>query len=43
VSFDKSIPFGDLTAQKTKLLAVSNVVTNPNYNQAQSDSGDIGA
>jgi hypothetical protein len=43
VSFDKSIPFGDLTTQKTKLLAVSNVVTNPNYNQAQSDSGDIGA
>jgi len=43
VSFDKSIPFGDLTSNKTKLLAVSNVVTNPNYNQAQSDSGDIGA
>ncbi|HKP45635.1 MAG TPA: trypsin-like serine protease [Pyrinomonadaceae bacterium] len=42
VSFDKSIPFGDLTSNKTKLLAVSNVVTNPNYNQAQSDSGDIG-
>jgi hypothetical protein len=43
VSFDKSIPFGDLTTSKTKLLAVSNAVTNPNYNQAQSDSGDIGA
>ena len=43
VSFDKSIPFGDLTTSKTKLLPVSNVVTNPNYNQAQSDSGDIGA
>ena len=43
VSFDKSIPFGDLTTSKTKLFAVSNVVTNPNYNQAQSDSGDIGA
>jgi hypothetical protein len=43
VSFDKSIPFGDLTTTKTKLLAVSTVVTNPNYNQAQSDSGDIGA
>lgn len=41
VSFDKSIPFGDKTTSKTKLLAVSNVVTNPNYNQAQSDSGDI--
>jgi hypothetical protein len=42
VSFDKSIPFGDLTSTKTKLLAVKNVVTNPNYNQSQSDSGDIG-
>jgi len=42
VSFDKSIPFGSLTSSKTKLLAVQNVVTNPNYNQTQSDSGDIG-
>jgi hypothetical protein len=42
VSFDKSIPFGSLTSTKTKLLAVSAVVTNPNYNQSQSDSGDIG-
>jgi hypothetical protein len=42
VSFDKSIPFGELTTSKTKLLAVSTVVTNPNYNQAQNDSGDIG-
>lgn len=41
VSFDKSIPFGDKTTSKTRLLAVSNIVTNPNYNQAQSDSGDI--
>jgi hypothetical protein len=43
VSFDKSIPFGNLTSNKTKLLAVANVVTNPNFNQSQSDSGDIGA
>jgi hypothetical protein len=43
VSLDKSIPFGELTSNKTKLLAVSFVVTNPNYNQSQSDSGDIGA
>lgn len=43
VSLDGSIPFGDLTSNKTKLLAVSQVVTNPNYNQSQSDSGDIGA
>jgi len=43
VSLDGSIPFGDLTSSKTQLLAVSHVVTNPNYNQSQSDSGDIGA
>jgi hypothetical protein len=43
VSLDGSIPFGDLTSSKTKLLAVAYVVTNPNYNQSQSDSGDIGA
>jgi len=42
VSFDKSIPFGNLTCTKTKLLAVQYVVTNPNFNQSQSDSGDIG-
>jgi len=42
VSFDGSIPFGSLTTSKTKLLAVKTVVTNPNYNQSQSDSGDIG-
>ena len=42
VSFDKSIPFGSLTTSKTKLYAVETVVTNPNYNQSQSDSGDIG-
>jgi Trypsin len=42
-SLDASIPFGDLTSNKTKLLAVSYVVTNPNFNQSQSDSGDIGA
>jgi hypothetical protein len=42
VSFDSSIPFGNLTSRKTKLLAVQTVVTNPNYNQSQSDSGDIG-
>jgi hypothetical protein len=41
VSLDASIPFGDLTTSKTTLLAVAYVVTNPNYNQSQSDSGDI--
>ena len=42
VSLDPSIPFGAQTSNKTTLLAVANVVTNPNYNQSQSDSGDIG-
>ena len=43
VSFDGSIPFGDLTDSNTELIAVSFVVTNPNFNQKQSDPGDIGA
>ena len=42
-SFDSSIPFGSLTTKKTKLIAASFAVTNPNFNQSQSDSGDIGA
>ena len=42
VSLDQTIPFGDLTANTTTLLAVAHVVTNPNYSQRQSDSGDIG-
>lgn len=41
VSFDKSIPFGTLTDRRTNLIPVTQVVTNPNYNQAQSDPGDI--
>lgn len=41
VSLDQSIPFGALTTNKTQLLAVAHVVSNPNYNQSQSDSGDI--
>lgn len=41
VSLDQSIPFGDLTSNKTTLLPVAHVVTNPNYNPSQSDSGDI--
>jgi hypothetical protein len=41
VSFDKSIPFGSLTSKKTRLIAVTEVVTNPNYNPSQNDSGDI--
>src|SRR2546423_1534187 len=42
VSLDQSIPFGSLTSNQTTLLSVTHVVTNPNYNQSQSDSGDIG-
>jgi len=42
VSLDQSIPFGPLTSNKTQLLPVAHVVSNPNYNQSQSDSGDIG-
>jgi len=41
VSLDSSIPFGSLTSNNTNLLAVSNVVSNPNYSQRQSDPGDI--
>lgn len=41
VSLDGSIPFGPLTSNQTKLLPVKHVVTNPNFNQSQSDSGDI--
>lgn len=41
VSLDASVPFGALSSNKTNLLPVAHVVTNPNYNQSQSDSGDI--
>src|SRR6266536_5264605 len=41
VSFDNPIPFGNLTSNQTKLIPVTQVVTNPNFNQAQSDTGDI--
>jgi len=41
VSFDNPIPFGDLTSSQTKLIPVTQVVTNPGYNQSQSDPGDI--
>jgi hypothetical protein len=42
VSFDPSIPFGSQTGGSTTLLPVETVVTNPAFNQAQSDPGDIG-
>jgi hypothetical protein len=41
VSFDSPIPFGDLTSLSTNLVTVTQVVTNPLYNQSQSDSEDI--
>ena len=42
VSFDGSIPFGDLPDPTTNLIQVNDIITNPNYNKSQSDSGDIG-
>lgn len=41
VSFDNPIPFGNLTSPSTNLVTVTQVVSNPGYNAAQSDSGDI--
>ncbi len=41
VSFDNPIPFGDLTSHRTNLIPVTQVITNPNFNQSQSDPGDI--
>ena len=35
------IPFGGLTSTSTKLVAVTEVVSNPLFDQAQSDSQDI--
>jgi secreted trypsin-like serine protease len=42
VTFDLSIPWDSLTTGTTDLIAVTAVVTNPEFNQRQSDSGDIG-
>ncbi len=42
VSFDNPIPLGALTSPATDLIPVTQVVTNPNFNRSQSDSGDIG-
>lgn len=41
VSFDSPIPFGNITSTSTKLVAVTDVFSNPLFNQAQSDSQDI--
>ena len=40
VSFDNPIPFADLTSHHTNLIPVTQVVTNPGFNQSQSDPGD---
>src|SRR5262245_42515439 len=37
VSFDSQIPFGDLTTPHTNLIPVTQVFTNPNFNQFQGD------
>jgi secreted trypsin-like serine protease len=42
VSFDSPIAYGDLTDGTVNLIAVEEAVTNPGYNQRQSDSGDVG-
>jgi hypothetical protein len=43
VSFDNPIPFGSQTdLSTTKLIAVTEAITNPNFSQRQSDPGDIG-
>ena len=43
VSFDSPIGFGGLTdLGATRLIPVVQVVTNPAFNQSQSDSGDLG-
>lgn len=43
VSFDRSIAFGNLTnLRDTRLIPVQQVITNPNFNQSQADSGDLG-
>lgn len=42
VSFDSAIPFGALTDLKTtNLIAVTQVATNPAFDPAQSDAGDV--
>ena len=41
VTFDNPVPFGSLTSGSTNLIPVVQVVTNPRFNQSQSDSGDI--
>jgi hypothetical protein len=41
VSFDSPIGFGDETDPATTLIAVQQVVTNPDYTQAQNDPHDI--
>lgn len=41
VSFDNPIPFDDLTSPATDVIPVTDVVTNPGFNQSQSDPGDI--
>ena len=41
VSLDGSIPFGALTSASTTLIPVTEVITNPAFNQSQSDPGDI--
>jgi len=42
VSFDSPIPWGDLTDPHTNIIPAISVITNPEYNQRQSDPADLG-
>ncbi len=42
ISFDNPIPFGTFSSPATNLIPVAQLITNPLFNQRQSDSGDIG-
>lgn len=42
VSFDSSIPFGNLTNPGTGLIPVEAVFTHPNFNRSQNDPADMG-
>jgi len=42
VSFDNPIPFGGLSSKSTALIAVTQAVSDPMYNQSQNDPSDLG-
>jgi hypothetical protein len=42
VSFDNPIAWGSLTNPQAEVIAAASVITNPEYNQRQSDPADLG-